>query len=1225
MSKFGRLLRLARRRRIRFGVSDNTALAAALRGNPHDAGVWGMLADSLRESGAEHWADLAGRIGRDGWQPSWVNPGGSGNYRMFHHPDLVAAHPGLAFGGYTAQPVVQGVLHGLGAKVGLVDYVDDRDNYPQESPPSTPMAMVDLYHKPPTDEAYPSPIGHAIIPAHEAQGLMHELARQNQGKYLQGFGLPGSGRWVPPEQRSPAGVHSVLARRGRPLRFADAFGNVTHHDFLSDIAGNPDDLAHRGAYADFLDEGLFGPRHKPGDQAVLHILRKGLEHGFEPVPRPSATNQFTGGRVQGGQAPDQNYVGGQLIHGHLEDPRTGRHYWVASHPGAAWVHAGVTEEFPEHGRYVTSGTPWSRTGMAHHGVVLSRQEAADWARSVEEGMSNLQPDMAQGQAQVPYPVGRVMTPTAYHDGWAHPLTGALRMATPIELEHTDPSQRGPNETDDEYGARMHGGHPDMLRRRRLPLKLQRLLRFAASPLLGIEGESALHPQEFKYLHAGEYKQRYHEGLASSLAGRPGVLPTHREMTGLFHAGVAAQGGYEGVEHLARVLTPEDAAVWGVASGIVSPRVRWEQHTGAGLAVLGEWINAGRPHDPTQILGAIERARTRKFLDPATGKKTSPWAYALSPKASKKKLVAFLSDHARHLAGLGTDRTFLGQGWKAPNFATASMPFPYGDTQAVPIDYTMGLLTSPGHEQFRMGLELLKRERIRKNAKRLAEGKASLGPYDPGGRVHSALEDLLSGVKSGRPTHRVVEAIAELRPGVHNSESVDHKLVATLKKAQEKIWTDPQYSLAFKSLAAQVAREHGVDPRQAMERQWAVIAAVMGAKDLPQNAKRKMAQALTHESVAVSWNPMEVLADGAAAAEFTRAGVKPGDLQSFKDAVAEASAARTAETGHGRLGVRGRQQAAFEDAARRIPPGLGQGGQAAARVLGRLARTGRRLRFAVPAGLTFRVEPVPGGHGADSYESDEGDAYSIHAQVGGQPVGRADVNVLPDHIHVRWVEVHPAHRRKGVAAGLLDHAEQMWPGRGMDTSGFTDEGENMRHLFARQVGLHQSVTVARSSSSLAVARAVSHALTRLGLAPHQVTRAVLNAGGKAVPAAVAAIHSPNVPDLSRIGGAGWLGLMQRLPGAVAFTSDPNGPDRLHRIDHQGPVSDLTQRLQAAGAYTHVLIPGKSGTVALVYDRGGRLGPSLAQAGLRLSTAAGHGMPLEGRQQLRDATRAPEAMG
>lgn len=186
-----------------------------------------------------------------------------------------------------------------------------------------------------------------------------------------------------------------------------------------------------------------------------------------------------------------------------------------------------------------------------------------------------------------------------------------------------------------------------------------------------------------------------------------------------------------------------------------------------------------------------------------------------------------------------------------------------------------------------------------------------------------------------------------------------------------------------------------------------------------------------------------------------------------------------------------------------------------------------------------------------------------------------------------------------------------------------------HLYARPMPgrpgpLGTALAVARSRQSLAIAHAVRVSLDRLGAKPNQVHRAVLNTGGGSLPAAVAAVHNA-VADPQTLAAAGWLGMMGQVPGAVAFRSLPGGPDKLHRISFNGPVGDLTGRLQAAGAYTHTLIPTKTGTTALVYDQGGRLTRNLMMSGLDVATADGVGAKLGGRQELRSGTRAADQLG
>lgn len=97
-----------------------------------------------------------------------------------------------------------------------------------------------------------------------------------------------------------------------------------------------------------------------------------------------------------------------------------------------------------------------------------------------------------------------------------------------------------------------------------------------------------------------------------------------------------------------------------------------------------------------------------------------------------------------------------------------------------------------------------------------------------------------------------------------------------------------------------------------------------------------------------------------------------------------------------------------------------------------------------ADLTFERVLVPDGHGADDYESDEGEAYTIRALRDGVMVGDLDYNLTDDEAHVRWVyAIEPGH---GVGGALVRHLEALHPDRELTTNGFTDEGEVLRHYF-----------------------------------------------------------------------------------------------------------------------------------------------------------------------------------
>lgn len=91
-------------------------------------------------------------------------------------------------------------------------------------------------------------------------------------------------------------------------------------------------------------------------------------------------------------------------------------------------------------------------------------------------------------------------------------------------------------------------------------------------------------------------------------------------------------------------------------------------------------------------------------------------------------------------------------------------------------------------------------------------------------------------------------------------------------------------------------------------------------------------------------------------------------------------------------------------------------------------------------VVCRLVPVSGGHGSDDYESDDGDAYTVEASVGGYKVGSLDINVTDDTVHVRWVEVEKEFQRRGVASRMIQEAMRLFPNRDLDTNGFTDSGE-----------------------------------------------------------------------------------------------------------------------------------------------------------------------------------------
>ena len=84
-------------------------------------------------------------------------------------------------------------------------------------------------------------------------------------------------------------------------------------------------------------------------------------------------------------------------------------------------------------------------------------------------------------------------------------------------------------------------------------------------------------------------------------------------------------------------------------------------------------------------------------------------------------------------------------------------------------------------------------------------------------------------------------------------------------------------------------------------------------------------------------------------------------------------------------------------------------------------------------LQFELTVVPGGHGADDYEDDEGIAYALRASSGGNLCGEILFNLKEGPvIWVRWIEVFEGWRRRGVATALVVEAERRFPAAMVDT-------------------------------------------------------------------------------------------------------------------------------------------------------------------------------------------------
>jgi GNAT superfamily N-acetyltransferase len=87
-----------------------------------------------------------------------------------------------------------------------------------------------------------------------------------------------------------------------------------------------------------------------------------------------------------------------------------------------------------------------------------------------------------------------------------------------------------------------------------------------------------------------------------------------------------------------------------------------------------------------------------------------------------------------------------------------------------------------------------------------------------------------------------------------------------------------------------------------------------------------------------------------------------------------------------------------------------------------------------------LEYLPGGHGADDYETDEGDALILTLKCGEEVVGSASYSLDGGTLHLRWVETEEAYQQQGVATAILRALEDRYPQFAWTTNGFTPEGE-----------------------------------------------------------------------------------------------------------------------------------------------------------------------------------------
>lgn len=543
------------------------------------------------------------------------------------------------------------------------------------------------------------------------------------------------------------------------------------------------------------------------------------------------------------------------------------------------------------------------------------------------------------------------------------------------------------------------------------------------PYLGLPGEEILHPQERKFLEWGQKKdarRAYIDALRRALDNQPGVLPTRAELEALMHAGRSVRGEYgQAANRLAEVIGPEQAALWSALSGIASAQTKWQEHSGGGMALLGEWERAGRPTGPKAVEKIVERAGAQRHPDVnAAGKPimTSPWGWALNSKKIKlPKFQALLGRlRERHMAGLAAlhdprtraraARDFIAQpnSWKTPNFATAGMPGPWGDPHGVPVDYVMGMFASPTPTTIDK-----------------AYGELRNDPkFDPTGEVRAWMDEAVRrhGLAAHDPAHPVLEEVGGMRPRVvgrgQTHDPLGNKLIRLLKAAQEKTIYEPQHGLAYKSLIGQIAHEHGYDEaREAQEQPWAAGLGVRAVKDLDPQGENRPRDHLTQEAVRANWDILGTLAQERSRDAMLQAGKRHGMVsRDFDDLVRQVG--RRAPTGATPLALPAHLQGPFDRVAARIPAGQLNAGEDARRVLEHFPLPQKKARRRSAFARLGRVLRYERASRAEQH------AYSqALGSVVRKNLAQRFGGTIPPHVepHVRELE------RQGAAGELAGHA------------------------------------------------------------------------------------------------------------------------------------------------------------------------------------------------------------
>lgn len=534
--------------------------------------------------------------------------------------------------------------------------------------------------------------------------------------------------------------------------------------------------------------------------------------------------------------------------------------------------------------------------------------------------------------------------------YPHPEGGFVRYGWGGGLEDTKRILAGMTDVPNAAAEveRMHLHHEKYRRRYAKPPKSAVNPFTSAQPPAYSEANKLLAPIDAKVATKGKGLAAYHKAATDAVLGREGVLPNVEELKALAQAGASVRGQYaHSFDVLSKFIGRDNAHLFWVANGVLSPLSPWEKHSRTAMRALRMWREA------EAAKGArLSRGEVTKVIDSLPDEKTvagDPLYSSLSWKAKRDRLIDVFHQPERYIKDF-THMSASRRG-KINDFVGAALGTGYA-----PIDTHMAKATvPPGLAELRAAVTRL----YTPSKKDLAQWKNDRVLGRKVGEMRKKRQQALSDIKelhgelgkvatASTTAHKLAHAIAA-RGEVNDLPSV-------LLDAQKALIANPAMYKAYKTGIAATAKEMGWHPNEVQEAVWSSIVGIVAARNYGIAPENILAR-LRHEDIFHAWNVGGLLTTPEILHDLKRLGLSSRQLEGFRKAAGRPPAAQGQ--------IRVENPAAYLDVARRIPA-VTRGGTAAhtpiedalrARKVkkARLARLRvkyRRLRYARPDPLNY---------------------------------------------------------------------------------------------------------------------------------------------------------------------------------------------------------------------------------------------------------------------------------